>query len=242
MNCPHCGNVLPDELNTAVRFCPVCGKPLFEAGRQYKVLIQCSGQRLAEGDQILILLDEKYLYEVRPGDNICFAADSGFHTIKFRRGIRNKVISLIVTSGFIIKCYFNTLSGLIETSVNAVDENQDSPELRELQSVPVSEPLMVSDIGERGFDAVLGEDAPEIEVKVTSGFENGTLRLYTDRFEFSSDNKLKNDVIKYKDVLSVSRKMGSVDIQCAGNVHKVYSIPKDTYNEVIAFLTNKTAR
>lgn len=33
-----------------------------------------------------------------------------------------------------------------------------------------------------------------------------------------------------------------IDILCDGNIHKIYSIPKDIYNEVMSFLNNRHSR
>ena len=100
-------------------------------------------------------------------------------------------------------------------------------------------PVMESEDGTRSFDVILGEDDPDYEIKVTSGLREGTLRLYSERCEFSIEGNFKNEITSYKDVAEVKKKMGSIDIVCDGNVHKVYSIPKDTYNEVLAYLTNR---
>ena len=72
-----------------------------------------------------------------------------------------------------------------------------------------------------------------------SGKKEGILRLYAERVEFSSKKDFKKEVVQYRDVVEVRKRMGSIDLICAGNVHKVYSIPKDIYNEVMAFLTNR---
>ncbi|MCR5671583.1 MAG: hypothetical protein K6G10_11315 [Butyrivibrio sp.] len=212
-----------------------------ETGRQYRILVQCSGQRSSDGVKMMVFLDDRFMYEVDPGENICFLVTEGFHALKFRRGIRSKDISLVVNSGYIIKSYFNTLSGLIETNVAAVDETMPSPELNDLNMARLTEPVMISENGARGFEVLLGDDSPEYEIKCTSGLESGILRLYSQRIEFCSNSRLKNDVTRYADIVDVNKKMGSVDIVCGGNVHKVYSIPKDIYNEFIAFLTNRIA-
>ena len=107
--------------------------------------------------------------------------------MKFRQKIRSKTISLPVNSDYVIRPYFNSLSGLIETNV---------------QQVKISD----AEHGGKGRAGIM----------IT-----------------------KKEVLQYKEIVSVRRKMGSLDIECAGNVHKVYSIPKDIYNEVMAFLTNR---
>ena len=204
-------------------------------------MIQCSGQRDGENTQMIVFLDDTFMYEVKPGESICFMVDAGFHSLKFRRGIRSKAISLIADSGYIVRSYFNTLSGLIETSILRVDDTLPSPELKELTEARLVKPVMVSENGAKGFDIVLGEDDPEYEIKCSSGFDNGVLRLYAKRFEFSSDKQLKKEIVQYDNIVSVNKKIGSIDIVCTGNVHKVYSIPKDIYNETIAYLTNRVA-
>ena len=50
---------------------------------------------------------------------------------------------------------------------------------------------------------------------------------------------MAKEVVDYKNVISVKKKMGTIDILCDGNVHKIYSIPKDIYNEVMSFLSNR---
>ena len=106
----------------------------------------------------------------------------------------------------------------------------------------MTKPVMVSEDGQRGIDIMLGEDEPEYEINVTSGLKEGILRIYSERLEFTEQGDFKKDIVQYKDVVAVRKKLGSIDVQCAGNVHKVYSIPKDIYNEVMAFLTNRTGK
>ena len=239
MICPKCGKPLPDNINMRINFCPLCGDKLFEAGKKYLIEVQCVGQREGDNAQMMIFLDDRTMYEVKAGESICFAVDAGFHSVKFRQKIRSKTITILATCGYIIKTYYNTLSGLIETSVSMVDNSEQGITEKELESKALTPPVMVSEDGIRSFDVLLGDDDPEYEIKVTSGLKEGVLRIYTERCEFSPSNKFKKEVIHYKNVSGVRKKMGSIDIQCDGNVHKVYSIPKDIYNEVLAFLNNR---
>jgi len=238
MNCPKCGKALPENAGVRINFCPVCGGKLFVAGRKYLIEIQGQGARDGENG-MMVFLDEHVLYEVRPGESICFPVEAGFHTLKFRQKIRSKAINLLVTSNYLIKTHYNSLSGLIETNVQIVENTEGGIGQEELNKKNITSPIMVSEDGQRSFDIMLGDDEPEYEIKVTSGLQEGILRLYTERCEFSPSNSYSKDVTLYKNVMSVKKKMGSIDIQCEGNVHKVYSIPKDIYNEVMAFLTNR---
>ncbi|MBQ3798642.1 MAG: hypothetical protein II842_20580 [Butyrivibrio sp.] len=238
MNCPNCKRVIPDNVNTKINFCSFCGGRLFEDDKDYLVEVVCTGQRNLSGGTMMLFLDETTYYEIEPGNRIIFAAKAGFHTLKFRHKIRNKVIHILLSSDFSIKVYFNSLSGLIETIVTEVDENQRDKIFLNAQ---ITQPVMVSNDGQRGFDIMLGEDEPEYEINVTSGLKEGILRLYAERVEFSSKKDFKKEVVQYRDVVEVRKRMGSIDLICAGNVHKVYSIPKDIYNEVMAFLTNRIA-
>jgi len=185
---------------------------------------------------MMLFLDDTSFYEVEPGNTIYFPVRAGFHTFKFKHKIRNKSIQLLIGSDYSIKVYYNSLSGLIETNVAEVDDKQRDAVFGDAK---ITQPVMVTNEGQRGFDIMLGEDDPEYELSVTSGLKEGTLRLYAERCEFSSEKDFKKEIVQYKDVLEVRKKMGAVDLVCAGNVHKVYSIPKDTYNEVMAFLTNR---
>ena len=241
MNCPKCGKPLPEKLSLRMNFCPLCGEKLFEEGKKYLMEIQCAGQRQGERDVMMVFVDDRSFYEVKPSESICIALDAGFHTIKFKHKIRNKTINLLITSSYVIKVYYNTLSGLIETNINVVEDSQDGIDAQTLAHRDLTTPVMVSEDGRRTFDIMLGEDDPEYEVKVTSGLDEGILRIYAERCEFTPSTRHKKVVTSYKDVVSVKKKMGSIDIICDGNVHKVYSIPKDIYNEVLAFLTNKVS-
>ncbi len=239
MICPKCGKSLPEKINMKITFCPMCGERLFEVGRKYIIEIQCAGQRTSDGDTMKMFVDDKQLYEIIPGESICVLLNSGYHTLKFRHKIRNKSIDLLVNSSYLIKTYYNSLSGLIETSILKVEESEGGIDPAELKGKQVAVPIMESEDGTRSFDVILGEDDPDYEIKVTSGLREGTLRLYSERCEFSIEGNFKNEITSYKDIAEVKKKMGSIDIVCDGNVHKVYSIPKDTYNEVLAYLTNR---
>ncbi|WP_029232499.1 zinc ribbon domain-containing protein [Butyrivibrio sp. VCB2006] len=236
MICPNCKNVLPDKMSDKVNFCPICGGKLYVDGEEYLIEIFCMGQRNLDGGSIMIFLDETVLYQVNPGEKIYIKVKSGFHSLKFRYKIRNKVIQVLIANNYSIRVSYNSLSGLIETSINEVDETQYDAIFSNIQ---ISKPDMVSENGKRGFDIMLGEDDPEYEIAASSGFRQGILRLYAERLEFSSEKDFKNEIVQYKDVVAIKKKMGSLDIECVGNVHKVYSIPKDIYNEALAFLNNR---
>ncbi len=239
MNCPKCGEQLPSNLSTKIRFCPICGEALFDAGKHYLIEIQCTGQRDNSDAVMMVFLDDRQLYEGRQGEPICFSVSAGFHVIKFRHKIRNKVISLLVNANYNIRAYYNTLSGLIETNVNRVEGSEKGMDPIEIARKNITSPVMVSEDGQRSFDVMLGEDDPEYEIKVTSGLQEGILKLFSERCEFTPSGHFKKEVIQYREVLEVKKKMGSIDMLCEGNVHKVYSIPKDIYNEVLAFLNNR---
>ena len=239
MNCPKCGKRLPNDLNMKITFCPICGERLFEAGKKYLIEVQCAGTRSADGATTKMFVDDRQLYELIPGENICVLVDAGFHTFKFRHNIRNKSIELLVNSGYVVKTYYNILSGLIETNVSKVKNSVEGVNLKEINEMHLAVPVMETDGDQKAFDIMLGEDDPDYEMKVTTGFLEGTLKIFSERIEFLTEGSYKKEVIYYKDVLEVKKKMGSIDVVCEGNVHKVYSIPKDTYNEVLAYLTNR---
>ncbi|MCR5557695.1 MAG: hypothetical protein K6F75_09090 [Butyrivibrio sp.] len=236
MNCPNCKKALPDNVNTKINFCPYCGGKLYEDGKEFLIEVVCTGQRNLSGGTMMLFVDDAIYYEVDPGSKIYFTARAGFHTLKFRHKIRNKTIQLLLGANYSIKVYYNSLSGLIETNVSEVDEKQYDSVFGDARITP---PVMVTSDGQKGFDIMLGEDEPEYEINVTSGLKEGILKVYAERCEFGSEKDFKKEVVQYKDVVEVRKKMGAVDLFCVGNVHKVYSIPKDTYNEVMAFLTNR---
>lgn len=236
MNCPKCNHILPENISKKINFCPFCGEKLFEDGKDFMVEISCTGQRNLDGGIIMLFLDDTTLYEIQPGDRIFITLRAGFHNLKFRHKIRNKAINLLVSNNYSIRAYYNSLSGLIETTVSEVD---DKLYASVFSNARIAKPTMVTNQGEKGLDILLGEDEPEYEINATSGFKEGILRIYAERCEFSSEKDFNKEVVQYKDVVAIKKKMGSLDIQCAGNVHKVYSIPKDIYNEVLAFLTNR---
>ncbi len=238
MNCPNCKRVLPDNINHRINFCPLCGNKLFEDGKDYLIQISCAGQRTPDGNVMMVFLDETQMFEVKAGETICFAVKAGFHMLKFRQKIRSKNISLLVNSGYSIKATYNTISGLIETNIIKFEEEDEDSE-RRINEADLTAPSMVSEAGARGFDSLLGVDEPEYRVKATEGLKEGILSIYTERLEFKGKNDLAKEVVDFRNVISVKKKMGTIDILCDGNVHKIYSIPKDIYNEVMSFLNNR---
>ncbi len=239
MKCNSCGKKIPSILNAEIKFCPFCGARLFEDGRYYIVEITCSGQREGEESMMLVFVDEKQLYEVMPGESVKFALTAGYHTLKFRQKVRSKSINLLFSSDYMISAYYNSLSGLIETNIIKSRGSGGGYTKKEIDKKILTMPVMVSDDGQKSFDVMLGDDNPEYEFRVSSGFKEGILRLYSERAEFEQDNQLKKEIIHYNNIVAVKKKMGAIDLQCEGNVHIVYSIPKDIYNEVMLFLNNK---
>ena len=238
MNCPGCGKVLPDFMTPDMRFCPYCGEMLYEEGIYYIIEVQCGGRRTVD-DSMMVFVDDRELYEVKPGENIRFAIVSGFHALKFRQKVRSRTINFLVGSDYFIRASSNSLSGLIETSITKIEDTEIGHTRRDLDEKKLTSPVMVSEDGKKTFDIMLGDDSPDYEFRATSGFREGTLRIYSERCEFSPKDQLKKEVINYKNVLAIRKKIGAVDLQCDGNVHIVYSIPKDIYNEVMAFLNNR---
>ena len=224
-----------------INYCPLCGERLFEEERNYLIEVQFAGQRSEDKIQMLVFVDENALYEINAGDHICFSVKAGFHVLKFRHKIRSKTITLLVTSSYVIKVQHNSISGLIETSVNVVGNSSAGISQEDIARSSLTEPVMVSEDGRRIFEMMLGNDDPEFEIQVTSGLNNGVLRIFYNRCEFSFEEQNRKDITFFKDIVSARKKMGAIDLQCEGNVHKVYSIPKDIYNEVIAFLNNRIA-
>ncbi len=239
MNCPGCGKVLPDFMTADMRFCPYCGERLYEDGIYYLIEIQCGGRRAGDETVMMVFVDDRQLYEVKPGENISFAVTSGFHALKFRQNVRSRTINLLIGSDYFIRAYYNPLSGLIETNIKKIEDSEIGFSRRDLDDKVLTNPVMVSEDGKKSFDILLGDDDPDFEFKTTSGFKEGVLRLYSERCEFSPKNQLKKELIHYTNIIAVRKKIGAVDLQCDGNVHIVYSIPKDIYNEVMAFLNNK---
>ena len=239
MNCPNCKRVLPDNISLRINFCPLCGKKLFEDGKDYLIQIACVGHRSTDGNVMMVFLDEKQLYEVKAGETICFAVKAGFHALKFRQKIRSKNITLLVNSGYAIKAAYNTVSGLIETNVIKFDDDDEEASEKRVREADLTAPVMVSETGARGFDSVLGVDDPEYEVKATEGFKEGVLSIFSERLEFKGNNDMGKEIVDFKNIVSVKKKMGTIDILCDGNIHKIYSIPKDIYNEVMSFLNNR---
>ena len=241
MKCPSCGKALPEKMNIQMHYCPICGACLFEEGKMYLIEIQFSVVHSADFGGMLVFLDEKELYEVPVNKSICFSVEAGIHTLKFRYGIRDKVINLEVTSGYVIGMYYNQISGLLETNILKANGSSEGLSAEELESMKLTDPILVSGDKKAYFEAALGEDRPEYDTKAASGLKEGRLRLYSDRVEFEAEKEIKKDSYNYNDIVAVKKKMGSIDVECVGNVHKVYSIPKDSYNEVLVYLTNKAA-
>ena len=239
MRCPNCKQILSDSISFKVNFCPICGKKLYDENKKYLLRVFTTGQGENNANNLYVFVDEKYLYEIKPNSGMLVILNSGFHNIKFRHNIRDKEINLLIDSDYEIKAYYNTLTGLIETNVTEVEGTQDGNSARSTPESELTKPIMVSDSGVSGLEAALGNDAPEYDIKATSGLRMGVLKLYSERLEFSAEGNFKKEIVDYRDIVSVKKKMGSIDVECTGNVHKVYSIPKDIYNEVIVFLNNK---
>ncbi len=239
MNCPGCGKILPEGIGPDMRFCPFCGEKLYEDGVYYIVEIQCGGRHDGNDNVMMIFVDDRQLYEVRPGETISIGVTSGFHALKFRQKVRSRTINLLFLSDYFIRAYYNSLSGLIETNINTIEDTEVGLSKREMDEKMLTQPVMVSEDGKKTFDIMLGDDDPEYELNVTSGLREGVLRIFSERCEFSPKNQMKKEILHYKNVLAVKKKMGAIDLQCDGNVHIVYSIPKDIYNEVMAFLNNR---
>ncbi len=67
MNCPNCKNILPENINSRINFCPICGGKLYEDGKEFLVEVICTGQRTLTGGTMMLFVDEMVFYEVRPG-------------------------------------------------------------------------------------------------------------------------------------------------------------------------------
>lgn len=239
MRCPNCKQTLADNINTKVNFCPFCGKRLYDTSKHYLMHIYSMGAVDMALGNMLVFIDERLMYEVKAGEGLLIVLEAGFHTIKFRVGVRNKSIQILLDADFEIKAHFNTATSLIETLVNEMEGTEDGHNAESISKEEISQPVMISETGEKGFETVLGDDMPEYEFKASSGLLEGELKLYSERLEFTPAGGMKKETLDYKNIVAVNRKMGTIDVQCAGNVHKVYSIPKDIYNEVIVFLTKK---
>ncbi len=239
MRCPNCKQVLSDNIDFKLNFCPLCGKRLYDSSKNYLLYIHSIGQSDTDTGHLLVFVDEKLMYEVRPDNGLLLRLSSGFHTIKFRHKIRDKKIQILMDSDFDIKVYYNSITSLIETTVTEVEGTEDGSSAKRISDSELSVPVMISENGEKGFDVALGDDEPDYTLKATSGLCEGVLKIFTERLEFMPNGGMKKDTVNFKNVISVSRKMGSLDLQCDGNVHKIYSIPKESYNEVLAFLTNR---
>ena len=242
MKCPKCGKILPENINSKIKFCIYCGEELFEEGEKYTIQINVIGARSDGMGPMLVFVDDKEMFETKIMDNIYIQVPAGFHEFKFRKGIRSKSISLLINSNFMIRATFNTLSGLIDTKITMVTEdliNSGTVEVPDFTKVPIAKPAVVSFDGAKTFDVMLGDDDPEFDFNTASGLTEGILRVFSNRLEFISEGQYKKETLNYENIVGIRRKMGSVDIQCEGNVHKIYSIPKDIYNDVLAYLTNR---
>ena len=239
MRCNNCKQILNDKISSRLNFCPLCGNRLFDENKQFLVRIFSVGQRENSASDMLIFVDERILYEAKPGDGVLFCINGGFHTFKFRCGVRTKVIQVLLDSDFEVKAYYNTLTGLIETSVVPVEGTSFGHTSQEIDAEELSQPIMVSETGEKGFQILLGEEEPNYDIVATSGLLEGKLKIFGDRMEFSPNSMNKPDITDFIKIVAVKRKMGAIDVQCEGNVHKIYSIPKDIYNEVMVYLTNR---
>ena len=233
MKCPNCGG----QIKTNMNFCPFCGKKVFEEGEEFLVKITCQGQRDDERNTMKIFVDDEKLYEVKPGETICFSAKAGFHSLKFRHKIRSKIIQIQLNSNYVIRTFYNSLTSLIETSVQGIEDMDDPDNKAEFENICISEPVLTSE-NKKWDISNIDNDGPDYEIKASSGFKEGILSLFAERCEFRSDSDMKVDVTEYKNVLKISKKMGSIAFECGGKIHKVYSIPKDSYNEVLSYLTN----
>ena len=191
MNCPKCNHILPENISHKINFCPFCGGKLYEDGKEFLLEVSCTGQRNLDGGAVMLFLDDTTLYEIQPGDKIYVAVRAGFHSMLFRHKIRSKNIQVLVCNNYAIRVYYNSLSGLIETVVNEVEENQYNTVFGHAK---LAKPVMVTTEGERGLDVMLGEDSPEYVISATSGFKEGVLKIYAERCEFSSEKDFKKEV------------------------------------------------
>ncbi len=233
MRCSNCGEMISDRAN----FCPICGKKATPDAGEYLVKIACQGQRDDENNVMRVFLDDNKLYEVKPGESICFSAGAGFHNLKFRYKIRSKPIQIFLSSNYLIKVYYNPLTGLIETAVTSVSDMDDSEAEDEFKDTFINEPVVSSD--EKNWAVSdIDKDRPEYEVLATSGFKEGVLSIFGERCEFKCKSTPKAEIIYYKNVRAIKRRMGTITLECEGKIHKVYSIPKDSYNEIMVYLTN----
>ena len=241
MICPNCGNSLPEKLNMQVQYCPMCGGRFYDTGKKYLIEIQFLSFSDSDSQKMFVLLDEEKLYEVKCGDTICFAVSPGKHSINFRYLIRNKSITILVTCGYAIGVSYNTGSGLIETNISKVENSAEGITEEELKDKKLTDPVMITGADFKDIETMLGEEEPDYVLEATTGFKEGRLCLYSEKMEFTPVKDFKKESLSYNDIVAVKKKMGAIDVECVGNVHKVYSIPKEIYNEVLAYLNNRIA-
>ena len=241
MNCHKCGSQIPDIFDCKINYCPFCGERLIEAGKKYLVRIQSNFSGDETDSKMLVFVDDRELYEINPHDNISFTLLSGFHALKFKYKNKSRNINLMATSNYVIRVNVNSLSGLIETNILKANGSSEGLSESELASLELTQPVMVSQDGSRSLDVLTGNDEPLYELRASSGLKEGLIRIYDMRIEFSSGKDSNKEVTYFSSVEAVKSKMGSIELRCEGNVRKVYSIPKDSYNEVMAFLTNRIA-
>ncbi|WP_024865120.1 hypothetical protein [Butyrivibrio sp. FCS014] len=209
--------------------------------KNYLIQIQTNFNR-DSNEKMLVFVDDRELYEAKPMETISFILNEGFHMIRFRYKIRDKLMPLLVSSSYAIAANYNSLSGLIEVNIRKTPDSEEGVSDADLNYVSLTKPSVVSEEGRRGLDVAIEDDDPIYVFNGTSGLKEGVLRIYEKRLEFATARDLKIETVRYANVVAVKPKMGSIDVQCEGNVHKVYSIPKENYNEVIAFLNNRIAK
>ncbi|MBE5826578.1 MAG: hypothetical protein E7307_08070 [Butyrivibrio sp.] len=209
--------------------------------KRYLIQIQTNFTR-EPGEKMMVFVDDRELYEAKPMETISIVLEEGFHMIRFRYKIRDKLMPLLVSSGYTIAANYNSLSGLIEVNIRKTPDSENGIDDNELKFMDMTEPSVVSKEGRKGLDIAIEDDDPVYVFSGTSGLKEGVLRIYEKRLEFATTKDLKIETVRYSNVIAVKPKMGSIDLQCEGNVHKVYSIPKENYNEVMAFLNNRIAK
>ena len=77
MNCPKCGKVLPEGVNVKINFCPLCGERLYEDGKKYLIQVQSNISR-DSADKMLMFVDDRDLYDIKPLKTVHVAVDAGF--------------------------------------------------------------------------------------------------------------------------------------------------------------------
>ncbi|MCR5155430.1 MAG: hypothetical protein K6C96_01955 [Butyrivibrio sp.] len=209
--------------------------------KRYLIQIQTNFTR-DNSEKMLVFVDDRELYEAKPMETISLVLNEGFHMIRFRYRIRDKLMPLLISSSYSIAANYNSLSGLIEVNIRKVSDSENGIDDKELAFIDLTQPSLVSEEGRKGLDIAVEDDDPVYVFSGTSGLKEGVLRIYEKRLEFATAKDFKIEAVRYANVVAVKPKMGSIDVQCEGNVHKVYSIPKENYNEVMAFLNNRIAK